>query len=88
MSKNEKAVPTLMGTVVSNKMKDTVVVLIERQVKHTKYGKFIKHSTKVHAHDQGNKCQEGDIIIVRETRPISKTKRWALVEVRGKVKKV
>ena len=88
MSKNEKAVPTLMGTVVSNKMKDTVVVLIERQVKHTKYGKFIKRSTKVYAHDQGNKCQEGDIIIVRETRPISKTKRWVLVRVRGKAKKV
>ncbi|MFW0097379.1 MAG: 30S ribosomal protein S17 [Coxiella endosymbiont of Haemaphysalis qinghaiensis] len=88
MSKNEKAVPTFMGTVVNNKMKDTVVVLIERQVKHTKYGKFIKRSIKVHAHDQGNKCQEGDIIIVRETRPISKTKRWALVKVIGKAKKV
>lgn len=86
MSKSEKAIPTLVGTVVSNKMKDTVVVLVERQVKHAKYGKFIRRSTKVYAHDQGNKCQEGDIVNVRETRPISKTKRWKLVKIRGKAK--
>ncbi|WP_100623304.1 30S ribosomal protein S17 [Candidatus Coxiella mudrowiae] len=88
MSKNEKTVRTLTGIVVSNKMNDTVVVLVERQVKHPKYGKFIKRSTKVHAHDQGNKCQEGDIVTVRETRPISRTKRWTLVKIREKAEKV
>ena len=88
MSKSEKTVRTLTGAVVSNKMKDTIVVLIERQVKHLKYGKFIKRSTKVHAHDQGNKCQEGDIVTVRETRPISKTKKWMLVKIREKAGKV
>ncbi|AKQ33908.1 30S ribosomal protein S17 [Candidatus Coxiella mudrowiae] len=88
MSKNEKTVRTLTGIVVSNKMNDTVVVLVERQVKHPKYGKFIKRSTKVHAHDQGNKCQEGEIVTVRETRPISRTKRWTLVKIREKAEKV
>ncbi|WP_304985995.1 30S ribosomal protein S17 [Coxiella-like endosymbiont] len=88
MSRNEKTVRTLTGTVVSNKMNDTVVVLVERQVKHPKYGKFIKRSTKVHVHDQGNKCQEGDIVTVREIRPISKTKRWTLVKIREKSEKV
>lgn len=88
MSKNEKTVRTLTGTVISNKMNDTVVVLVERQVKHPKYGKFIKRSTKVYAHDQGNKCQEGDIVTVRETRPMSKTKRWALVKIREKAEEV
>ena len=86
MSKSEKSVPTLTGTVISNKMKDTIVVLIERRVKHAKYGKFIKRSTKVHTHDQGNKCQKGDIVTVRETRPISKTKGWTLVTIKGKAK--
>lgn len=87
MSKNENT-RTLTGTVVSNKMNDTVVVLVERQVKHPKYGKFIKRSTKVYAHDKGNQCQMGDVVTVRETRPISKTKRWTLVKIREKAEKV
>ena len=57
MSKNEKMVRTLTGVVIRNKMKDTIVVLIERRVQHPKYGKFIRRSMKIHAHDPGNKCQ-------------------------------
>jgi small subunit ribosomal protein S17 len=75
----------LTGKVVSNKMKDTIVVLIERRVKHPKYEKFIKRSTKVHAHDEGNSCQIGDIVTVKECRPMSKTKSWLLVEVKERV---
>ena len=74
---------TLTGKVVSNKMKDTVVVLIERRVKHPRYGKFITRTTKVHAHDQGNQCKQGDIVTVRESRPISKTKCWTVQTVAG-----
>lgn len=82
MSKSEKMVRTLTGTVISNKMKDTIVVLIERRVQHPKYGKFIKRSTKIHAHDPNNKCQENDVVTIRECRPISKTKSWALVKIK------
>ncbi|MFW0039482.1 MAG: 30S ribosomal protein S17 [Coxiella endosymbiont of Dermacentor silvarum] len=88
MSKNEKVVRALTGTVVSNKMNDTVVVLVEQQVRHPKYGKFIKRSTKVRAHDQGNKCQKGDTVTICETRPISKTKRWMLLKIREKSEKM
>lgn len=86
-SKDEKAIRVLNGTVISDKMNNTIVVLVEQQVKHSKYGKFIKRSMKVHAHDQGNKCQEGDIVTIRETRPISKTKRWSLVKIIKKAEK-
>lgn len=71
----------LTGTVVSNKMQDTIVVLVERRVKHPTYGKIVRRSTKIHAHDQGNTCQIGDLVTIKETRPISKTKRWALVSI-------
>lgn len=72
----------LTGTVVSNKMQDTIVVLVERRVKHPVYGKIIRRSTKIHAHDAGNTCQIGDTVTIKETRPISKTKRWTLVAVK------
>ncbi|ABS78022.2 30S ribosomal protein S17 [Coxiella burnetii] len=81
-------VRSLMGTVVSNKMNDTVVVRVERRVKHPKYGKFIKRSTKIHAHDKGNGCQIGDIVTIRECRPISKTKSWTLVKINERAEKV
>ena len=71
----------LIGKVVSDKMQDTIVVLVERQVKHPVYGKIIRRSTKIHAHDAGNSCKVGDTVTIKETRPISKTKRWALVEI-------
>lgn len=88
MNKNEKMVRSLMGTVVSSKMNDTVVVRVDRRVKHPKYGKFIKRSTKIHAHDKGNECQIGDIVTIRECRPISKTKSWTLVKINERAEKV
>lgn len=84
MANKSKVTPTLRGTVVSNKMLKTIVVLVERKIKHPLYGKFIKRSTKIHAHDEKNLCKEGDLVIIAETRPISKTKSWRLVEVVGK----
>ncbi len=72
---------TLSGRVVSNKMDKTIVVMIERKVKHPLYGKIIKRSTKVHAHDENNECNIGDFVTVVESRPLSKTKSFALVSV-------
>lgn len=74
----EKHVRTLTGRVLSNKMEKTITVLIERFVKHPKYGKYIKRSTKLHAHDEENTCQEGDIVMIELCRPLSKTKTWRL----------
>lgn len=76
---------TLTGTVVSNKMNKTIVVLIERQVKHPKYGKYIRRSTKVYVHDEDNKASIGDRVVVKECRPISRTKCWNLIEIKQKV---
>lgn len=72
---------TLTGRVVSNKMDKSVTVLIERRVKHPKYGKFVRKSSKIHAHDERNECREGDVVTIEECRPISKTKAWRLVQV-------
>lgn len=77
---------TRTGVVSSNKMDKTIVVAIERRVKHPLYGKFVKKSTKFHAHDEKNECNIGDIVKIMEARPMSKTKRWRLVEVVEKVK--
>ena len=81
MSDNTQALRTVEGRVVSNKMQKTVTVLVERQVKHGLYGKYIKRSTKLHAHDEEGKCQEGDLVRVSECRPLSKTKNWRVVEI-------
>lgn len=72
---------TVQGRVVSNKMDKTVTVLVERQVKHELYGKYIKRSTKLHAHDADNSCNEGDVVRVAECAPMSKTKNWRVVEI-------
>ncbi|ABO22039.1 30S ribosomal protein S17 [Shewanella loihica] len=72
---------TLQGRVLSNKMDKSITVAIERKVKHPLYGKFIKRTTKIHAHDETNQCNAGDIVTIRECRPLSKTKSWTLVEV-------
>ena len=72
---------TKQGRVVSNKMDKTVTVLVERQVKHALYGKYIRRSTKLHAHDADNSCNEGDIVRVAECAPMSKTKNWRVVEI-------
>jgi len=69
---------TASGTVVSNKMDKTITVLVERRIKHPLYGKYIKRSKKIHAHDEENQCQEGDLVTIEETRPISKSKSWKL----------
>ena len=72
---------TRVGTVISNKMDKTIVVAIEDNVKHPVYGKIIKHTLKLHAHDEENTCNIGDKVEIMETRPLSKTKRWRLVEI-------
>ncbi|GIU01803.1 30S ribosomal protein S17 [Shewanella algidipiscicola] len=72
---------TMQGRVISNKMDKSITVAIERMVKHPLYGKFIKRTTKIHAHDETNQCNAGDIVTIRECRPLSKTKSWTLVEV-------
>ena len=77
----EQKIRTLLGRVVSNKMDKSIVVLTERRVKHPLYGKFVSKSTKIHAHDENNECSIGDVVTIRECRPISKTKSWTLVEV-------
>jgi len=77
---------TRTGVVSSNKMDKTVTVAVERKVKHPLYGKFIKKTTRFHAHDEKNECSIGDLVKIMETRPLSKTKRWRLVEVVEKVK--
>jgi small subunit ribosomal protein S17 len=77
---------TRVGVVTSNKMEKSITVAVERKVKHPIYGKFLKKTTKFHAHDEKNECNEGDIVKIMETRPLSKTKRWRLVEVVEKVK--
>ena len=80
MTDANQTLRTVEGRVVSNKMQKTVTVLIERQVKHGLYGKFIKRSTKVHAHDEQG-CEEGDVVRLAECRPMSKTKNWRVVEI-------
>jgi len=72
---------TLTGTVVSNKMDKTIAVVVERLVKHPQYGKYVRRSTKLLAHDEANACQEGDVVAIAETRPLSKRKAWRLVEI-------
>jgi len=67
--------------VISNKADKTVTVLVERKVKHPIYGKYVKRSTKLHAHDEKNECQVGDLVTIQESRPYSKTKTWNLVRV-------
>ena len=77
---------TRTGVVTSNKMAKTITVAVERKVKHPIYGKFVKKTTKFHAHDEKDQCTIGDVVKIMETRPLSKTKRWRLVEVVEKAK--
>ena len=81
MSEQQASNRTLQGRVVSDKMDKTITVLIERQVQHPIYGKFIRRSTKVHAHDENNECRAGDMVVVEQCRPLSKTKSWRVVRV-------
>ena len=77
----EQSSRTVQGRVVSNKMDKTITVAVERKVKHPIYGKFIKRTTKLHAHDETNQCNTGDVVTVRECRPMSKSKNWMLVDI-------
>jgi small subunit ribosomal protein S17 len=77
---------TRVGVVSSNKMDKTITVKVERKIKHPLYGKFLKKTTSFHAHDEKNECSIGDTVKIMEARPMSKTKRWRLVEVIEKVK--
>jgi small subunit ribosomal protein S17 len=81
MSGAEKRTRVATGKVVSNKMNKTVTVLLERRVKHPVYGKYITRSSKIHAHDENNQCNIGDTVTVAETRPISRSKSWKLLEI-------
>lgn len=82
-NKAEVVERTVSGKVISNKMDKTITVLVERKEKHPVYGKFIRRSTKLHAHDEKNQCNEGDLVVIKECRPKSKSKCWQLVEVVG-----
>ena len=81
MTENANPLRTVEGRVVSNKMNKTVTILVERQVKHALYGKYLRRSTKLHAHDEDNSCNEGDVVRVAECLPLSKTKNWRVVEI-------
>jgi small subunit ribosomal protein S17 len=81
LNKTEKRARTISGKVVSNKMDKSITVLIERREKHPVYGKYVSKSSKVHAHDEDNSCNIGDVVTVQEVRPISKTKTWKLVSI-------
>jgi small subunit ribosomal protein S17 len=81
MSENSQTLHTVEGRVISNKMDKTVTVLVERQIKHALYGKYLRRSTKLHAHDESNACKEGDLVRIAECRPLSKSKNWRVVEV-------
>lgn len=81
MSETQKTAKTLTGFVVSNKMNKTIAVIIERTVKHPLYGKYIKRTTKLLAHDENNECNEGDLVVIEASRPISKSKSWRLQKI-------
>ncbi|MGD2161228.1 MAG: 30S ribosomal protein S17 [Gammaproteobacteria bacterium] len=78
---NEKVQRTLTGSVTSDAMDKSVTVKIDRRIKHPVYGKYISRSTKLHVHDENNQCNKGDIVVIEQCRPMSKTKSWRLVEV-------
>ncbi|WP_428610419.1 30S ribosomal protein S17 [Sedimenticola sp.] len=81
MSDQNDSNRTLEGRVISDKMDKSITVMVERKVKHPIYGKFIRRSTKVHAHDEANECGIGDVVVVEQCRPLSKSKTWRLVKV-------
>ncbi|SEI89734.1 small subunit ribosomal protein S17 [Allopseudospirillum japonicum] len=88
MAETEKKARTLTGKVVSDKMEKSITVLIERRVRHPIYGKYVKRSTKLHAHDEANNARQGDTVTIQECRPLSKTKSWTLVEVVERAREV
>jgi len=87
MTDNQTKLRTITGKVVSNKMDKTITVLVERVVKHAVYGKYIKRSTKIMAHDEHNSCNEGDVVSITSCRPMSKNKTFTVVAVLDAAKK-
>ncbi|WP_133511824.1 30S ribosomal protein S17 [Candidatus Thiosymbion oneisti] len=81
MSEEAKKNRRLTGRVVSNAMDKTITLVVERRVKHPLYGKFIRRSTKIHAHDEANECNPGDLVTVEQCRPLSKTKSWRVMDI-------
>ncbi len=81
MTEQENYNRPLTGRVISNAMDKTITVLVERRVAHPLYGKYVRRSTKVHAHDEQNQCDVGDVVMVEQSRPLSKTKTWRLVKI-------
>ena len=81
MNEQTEVKRTVEGLVVSNKMDKSITVMVERRVPHPVYGKYVRRSTKIHAHDASNECNEGDVVTIEQCRPISKTKSWRLVSV-------
>ena len=88
MSETEKTAKTLTGRVSSNKMDKTIAVVIQRTVKHPLYGKYMKRSTKLLAHDENNECNEGDVVIIEASRPLSKQKSWRVQKVVTKAQEI
>lgn len=86
MTEKQENLRTLTGRVVSNKMDKTITVYVERLVKHPLYGKYIRRSTKLLAHDEENQCQEGDLVAIASCRPLSKRKAWRLVRILERAK--
>jgi small subunit ribosomal protein S17 len=84
MSESTETARIVTGKVISDKMDKSATVMIERKVKHPVYGKYIRRSTKLHIHDAENTCHEGDLVVIEQCRPISRTKSWRLVEVLGR----
>jgi len=81
MTTAEKSARTLTGRVSSDKMDKTITVVVERLVRHAVYGKYLRRSTKLHAHDESNECRSGDLVMIEQCRPLAKTKAWRLVKV-------
>ncbi|MBL8259978.1 MAG: 30S ribosomal protein S17 [Candidatus Competibacteraceae bacterium] len=81
MTQQSQTERTLTGRVTSNKMDKTITVAVERLVKHPTYGKYVRRTTKLHAHDEQNQCREGDLVTIKQCRPLAKTKAWTLVGV-------
>lgn len=79
--KSEAEARTITGKVVSDKMNKTIVVQVERKVKHPLYGKYVRRFSKMYVHDEENSCRNGDLVLIQQSRPLSKTKRWKLIEI-------
>ena len=88
MGEQTKTARSATGRVISNKMNKTITVQVDRRIRHPQYGKIVTRHTKLHAHDESNECQEGDLVQIEECRPLSKSKAWRLVKVLDRAREV